>query len=616
MHGRSFSLVVLVAAALAVLAAPARAAVAPPNVPVTPGGGTLGFEDPTLAVDPANDTHLAVSYYDLSQGKQCSLGLSSDAGKTWRDKVVVGDGGEIPLTGEQVKCYSPKIAYGPSRTLYYMYQTLRAGRGTPREVLIAASRDDGATFGAPVLLDPTTARFVYEQASVAVDPVSGRVYAAWTNFTDKKRRIMMSSSADQGRTFSTPVAVNPAGEAFADEPSLVVGRDGALYASWRHSERGPAPTYAELVNVIEIAASRNHGQSFGPVSVALNNLDPGCGVCQRPVEYAADNIIHDVALGISPGQLFTASWTPLGGVDGNRRLVFSASQNGGRSWSAELIVGIPAGHESDDQARPSITVTPGGRIEIVYQDFPTTAGGVQSIFEIHSDDGGATFSAPRQLNAAPSDIRIGPPSFSTLSGFNTASFGAHLAAASSGSEVFAAWTDSRRGTLDTGKQDIFFAALALPAPSVTSYRLTNERFVVGGAQTPTFGSTARARKRQQGTTRRLGRGTAFLYTLSEAATVKIAIAERSPGRRQGKRCAAPTRRLRRARRCLRVIPRGTLTRVSHQGANRLAFSGRVGSRALSPGRYQATLIATNLDSRSDSCAEVFWGSVIVVGSGS
>lgn len=55
----------------------------------------------------------------------------------------------------------------------------------------------------------------------------------------------------------------------------------------------------------------------------------------------------------------------------------------------------------------------------------------------------------------------------------------------------------------------------------------------------------------------------------------------------------PTRKLRHARRCTRIVTRGTLTRLSHQGANRVAFSGRIGSRALRPGRYQATLIATD-----------------------
>ena len=36
-----------------------------------------------------------------------------------------------------------------------------------------------------------------------------------------------------------------------------------------------------------------------------------------------------------------------------------------------------------------------------------------------------------------------------------------------------------------------------------------------------------------------------------------------------------------------------LTRTSKQGANKVAFSGRIGSKALRPGRYQATLSATD-----------------------
>jgi len=71
------------------------------------------------------------------------------------------------------------------------------------------------------------------------------------------------------------------------------------------------------------------------------------------------------------------------------------------------------------------------------------------------------------------------------------------------------------------------------------------------------------------------------------------IAHRVLGRRVGKRCVAPTRKLRHARRCARIFVQMTLTRTSHQGSNRVAFSGRIGSRKLVPGRYQATLTATD-----------------------
>jgi hypothetical protein len=71
------------------------------------------------------------------------------------------------------------------------------------------------------------------------------------------------------------------------------------------------------------------------------------------------------------------------------------------------------------------------------------------------------------------------------------------------------------------------------------------------------------------------------------------IAQRRPGRRRGKKCVAPSKKLAGAKKCTRVTRRGTLTRVSHAGANKVAFSGRIGSKALRPGRYQATLTATD-----------------------
>lgn len=115
--------------------------------------------------------------------------------------------------------------------------------------------------------------------------------------------------------------------------------------------------------------------------------------------------------------------------------------------------------------------------------------------------------------------------------------------------------------------------------------MTNNPFVVSRATTPLVGSAARTRKHKQGTT--------FTYSLSKAATAKIVIAEQLSGRLSGRRCVAASRKLRKARKCTRIVVRGTLTRGSKQGANRVAFSGRIGSRALSPGKYQATITATD-----------------------
>ena len=122
------------------------------------------------------------------------------------------------------------------------------------------------------------------------------------------------------------------------------------------------------------------------------------------------------------------------------------------------------------------------------------------------------------------------------------------------------------------------------APVVTGFSMTNRRFAVAAGRTA---ASAKARKRAK-------RGTAFRFTLSENAATTIVIARKSTGRRKGKRCVKPTRKLRKAKRCARYTTIHTLRRSQAVlGANRVAYTGRVGKRKLRPGPYRATLTATD-----------------------
>lgn len=127
-------------------------------------------------------------------------------------------------------------------------------------------------------------------------------------------------------------------------------------------------------------------------------------------------------------------------------------------------------------------------------------------------------------------------------------------------------------------------------PSVSAFGVTNAVFAPGRAATPTTGRSAR----------KAATGTTFRYRLSKAATVKIDLQQLLAGRRKGKACVKPSAKLKRARRCVRAASQGTLTRTSHAGANTLAFTGRVGARALKPGTYQAVLMATDTAGRTSA----------------
>jgi hypothetical protein len=90
------------------------------------------------------------------------------------------------------------------------------------------------------------------------------------------------------------------------------------------------------------------------------------------------------------------------------------------------------------------------------------------------------------------------------------------------------------------------------------------------------------------------RGTRFRYRLSEDARVRIAIARRAAGRRVGRRCRPPSRRLSGRRPCVRYVRMGVLRASGSAGGNKLYFSGRIGRRVLHPGRYRARANATDL----------------------
>jgi extracellular elastinolytic metalloproteinase len=104
---------------------------------------------------------------------------------------------------------------------------------------------------------------------------------------------------------------------------------------------------------------------------------------------------------------------------------------------------------------------------------------------------------------------------------------------------------------------------------------------------------------------KVGQVTTFSFTLSEAATAKISIAKSEAGRRVGKRCRAPKPSLRRRPRCARYITVGSLLRPNlRPGAQRVRFTGRVGSRALRPGAYRATIVATDTGGNRSRAAKV------------
>jgi hypothetical protein len=133
-----------------------------------------------------------------------------------------------------------------------------------------------------------------------------------------------------------------------------------------------------------------------------------------------------------------------------------------------------------------------------------------------------------------------------------------------------------------GMASVIATALARrQRPSVTGFAFAPRAFSVTSA--PSAASAAS------------GSGTRILVRTSRrVARIAIDVARPLPGRRAGGRCVRPAARLRARRPCTRHVSVGSITlRSPRTRAVTLLFGGRVRGRLLAPGRYRATVVATN-----------------------
>jgi uncharacterized repeat protein (TIGR01451 family) len=120
-------------------------------------------------------------------------------------------------------------------------------------------------------------------------------------------------------------------------------------------------------------------------------------------------------------------------------------------------------------------------------------------------------------------------------------------------------------------------------PTFVALLMPNTAFAVDRAGRSETLVAATARKK----------GTAFRYTLSEPARVVFRIDRKMTGRRVGKACRKPTRRNRHARTCTRYVSQGAFAQNSIVGPNVRKWSGKLGAKSLTRGRYRATVVATD-----------------------
>ncbi len=486
------------------------------DAPVNPGAGDPAAIDahnsPALVRNPVQPDNLAVTSRIDTPFFSCSLHVSSDGGATWSQTPIPAPPGEEP------KCYAPDLAFSADGTLYLSFVTLRGSGNVPNAVWVSSSEDGGRTLSEPVKV---TGRLAF-QVRLAADPDDPeRVYMSWLQasdvatlkFTETGNPIQVARSDDGGASWSDPVPVSDPSRERVVAPSPAVGPGGELYVLYldigedrldyagAHQGMG-GPPYEGTFRLV-LARSQDGGATWGeseiktPVSpiqrfIVFLPAFPSVAVDDSGRVYVA---FHDDRLGDPDVWLWTlepgaSDWrgptrvndTPRGDATWQYLPKVSVSPDGRvdvvyydrRADDADVMdyaslpSSLDAGGSFTPALRlsgrpfdlPTVSVSPDGRFQVAYQEPPPDPPNVMNHVSLQSSfDEGRSFTPVLRLSSRAFDSRIG---FGAKEGLPD--LGSRLGLISTEQGALAVWTDTRAGTPETQKQDLAKAVAAMAEP--------------------------------------------------------------------------------------------------------------------------------------------------------
>ncbi len=154
-------------------------------------------------------------------------------------------------------CCQLWVAFSPDSKPYLSLR--RVGSDGSRDSAIARSDDKGKSFSEPVPATPNKWMInacPLKPATMAVDK-NGRLFVAYYSAGEKPPGVYLTVSEDSGKTFAKPQALHPEAKV-ADHPGVTVGPDGVIYVFWDAKVGEERRTYVRL--------STDHGKTFGPTS--------------------------------------------------------------------------------------------------------------------------------------------------------------------------------------------------------------------------------------------------------------------------------------------------------------------------------------------------------------
>ncbi len=427
---------------------------------------------PSLGQSPVNPANLIVVDRVDRPDYTAGVHLSRNGGTSWQDSSL-----NLPA-GSKSKLFAPTVVFDGKGVAYVLFVTLSGPGNGPDSVWIERSTDSGVTFDHPSQVAGANAF----QTTLAVDTRTGRLFASWLQsnpaathcnlcFAETGLPILITYSDDGGRSWSPPAQVSDPGRARIGAPALAVDRQGNPsvlyydYGSDRVDWENLPGTYDAKFGLV-VAHSNDRGVTFSAGQVVDTDIVPP----HRFLIYLPDS--PGFAVGAN-GRMVVV-WAD--GRSGESDIFARTSGDNGATWTAPARVNQDPPGNGVSKDRPAAGIAPDGRVDVLYYDrILDHRGTTADVFLSSSSDGGRSFPKVVRVSSQSSDRSVGPQG----SPFDTqADFGTRIALHSTNRQAVAVWTDTRSGTADTGRQDIYSGIVAIPQSSAIT--LAQAVIAIGG----------------------------------------------------------------------------------------------------------------------------------------
>ena len=392
----------------------------------TPSGADQN--ETVICIDPTDRNHLVGGANDLRTGAITTAFYASfDGGIHWNEWLYPKQ--EHSFAGD------PAAAIGPGGEVYFGALELPDFTYSTSSLYVGRSLDGGLSVQNWVRVVGEPGVFADRQlltADTSGGPLRGNLYLTWTRFTQNLTvfPIFMSSSSDQGQTWSAPRRVSESSACQVSKPA--VGPNSELYVTFVRFN----PTTRVMID-----RSLDGGLTWGS-DVQIATFD--CTLPNPPGNhFCAPYVDVDRSSGPHRGTVYVVITSFVPGEGGTDILLYR-STDGAQTFAGPVAVSDELGGTSE--FFPYVDVDPLGNVFVGYYD--RRGGDAQVGYRVsRSSDGGQTF----QPSVRVSDVKFDPQG-------NW--IGDYSGIAASDVAVHPLWTDARNGSNDIFTQRVLTTFLA------------------------------------------------------------------------------------------------------------------------------------------------------------